>query len=102
MDEEDGRLGPPPGHIIDVGSYAARCGIRQQGGAKDPGELRSPIDVTGSRARQIGRVDVLRDALMMSLCHPLQKLHRVLQISNLRPRLNFCTLTDPTQNEVMP
>jgi hypothetical protein len=102
MDEEDGRLGPPPGHIIDVGPYPARCGTRQQGGAQHPDELRLLMDVTGSRAQQIGRIDVLRDALMMSLCHPLHKLHRVLQISKLRPRLNLCTLKDPTQNEVMP
>ena len=53
MDEEDGRLGPPPGHII----------------GKAP--TRPPLmHVTGGRAQHTGRADVLWDALAMSLCHP--------------------------------
>jgi hypothetical protein len=53
MDEEDGRLGPPPGHII----------------GKAPTRLLL-MHVTGGRAQQTGRADVLWDALAMSLCHP--------------------------------
>ena len=68
MDEEDGRLGPPPGHIIGNGAYSAKYGTRQQDGFQDPGKLRLLIDVTDGRARQPGRVDVLTDALMTSLC----------------------------------
>jgi hypothetical protein len=102
MDEEDGRLGPPSGHIIDVGPYPARWVTRQQGGAQHPGGLRSLIDVTGSRAQQIGRVDVLRDAFMTSLCHSLLKFQKVLQISWFRSGSDFCALKDPTRNEVMP
>lgn len=52
MDEEDGRLGPTPGHII--GNRIVRY---------------PPLNVTDLRARQIGRVDVLTDALAKSLCH---------------------------------
>jgi hypothetical protein len=50
MDEEDGRLGPQPGHNI--------------------GKVYTlPMDVTGSRAQQTGRVDALQDARTKSLCH---------------------------------
>jgi hypothetical protein len=68
MDEEDGRLGPPPGHIIGNGPYSAKYGTRQRDGFQDPGKLKPLIDVTDGRARQPGRTDVLTDALMMSLC----------------------------------
>ena len=68
MDEEDGRLGPSPGHIIGNGACSAEYGTRQQDGFQNPGVLKLLMDVTGSRARQPGRVDVLTDALMMSLC----------------------------------
>src|SRR5579863_798423 len=67
MDEEDGRLGPPPGHIVGDGAYSAEYGTRQQDGFQDPGMLQMLIDVTGVRALQPGRVDVLTDASMMSL-----------------------------------
>jgi hypothetical protein len=67
MDEEDGRLGPPRGHII--GNGAAKCRPRQQHGSEDPGRLQKLIDVTDGRARQTGRADVLTDALANSLCH---------------------------------
>ena len=102
MDEEDGRLGPPPGHIIDVGSCPPRYGPRQRAGAHDPGELRTLIDVTGSRARQTGRVDVLRDALMMSLCSLLKHFRCDVQVSIPRHWPNFRTSKDPIQFEVMP
>jgi hypothetical protein len=68
MDEEDGRLGPPPGHIIGNGAYSAKYGTRQRDGFQDPGRLQLLVDVTVVRARQPGRVDVLTDASMMSLC----------------------------------
>jgi hypothetical protein len=68
MDEEDGRPGPPPGHIIGDGSYFAKYGTRQQEGFQDPGRLKLLIDVTEGRARQSGRVDALTDASTMSLC----------------------------------
>ena len=68
MDEEDGRLGPPPGHIVGNGAYSAEYGTRQQDGFQDPGMLQMLVDVTGVRALQPGRVDVLTDALMTSLC----------------------------------
>ena len=68
MDEDDGRPGPPPGHIIGNGAYSAKYGTRQQDGFQDPGKLKPLIDVTDGRARQLGRVDVLTDALMTSLC----------------------------------
>jgi hypothetical protein len=68
MDEEDGRLGPPPGHIIGNGAYSAKYGTRQRDGFQDPGKLKLLIDVTDGRARQPGRVDVLTDASMTSLC----------------------------------
>lgn len=58
MDEEDGRLGPPPGHII--------------------GNLL--IDVTGGRTQQPGRDDVLTDADMKSLRHQSINLLRVLEL----------------------
>jgi hypothetical protein len=67
MDEEDGRLGPPRGHI--VGDGASKCGPRQQPGSEDSGRLQKLIDVTDGRARQTGRADVLTDALANSLCH---------------------------------
>ena len=51
MDEEDGRLGPTPGHII-----------------ADPISRQSLMHVTDLRARQIGRADVLSDASTKSLC----------------------------------
>ena len=68
MDEEDGRLGPPPGHIIGNGAYSAKYGTRQRDGFQNPGRLKLLIDVTDGRARQPGRVDVLTDASMTSLC----------------------------------
>ena len=69
MDEEDGRLGPLLGHIIGNGAYSAKYGTRQQRGFQDPGRLQKLMDVTGGRARQTGRADVLTDALANSLCH---------------------------------
>ena len=76
MDEEDGRLGPPPGHIT--------------------GNL--PIDVTGGRTQQTGRDDVLTDAPKMSLRH-LQKSPQnwVPQVSFLRPGKEVCTTKDQTK-----
>jgi len=102
MGEEDGRLGPPPDHIINEGQYLARYGARQQDGTQDPGELKSLIDVTGSRARQTGRVDVLRDAFMMSLCNLPRHLRNLSRVSRLRHGLNLRTAKDPIQSEVMP
>jgi hypothetical protein len=103
MDEEDGRLGPLLGHIIGNGAYSAKYGTRQQDGFQDPGRLQILLmDVTGDRARQIGRIDVLRDALMMSLRHSLQKLQWVLPFSKLRPGSDLCTLKTQLKNEVMP
>ena len=52
MDEEDGRLGPTPGHIIGNVAFTA------------------PIGVTALRARQVGRADALTDASTKSLRHP--------------------------------
>jgi len=49
MDEEDGRLGPTPGHIIGNAAIAA------------------PVDVTALRARQSGRTDALTDAFTKPL-----------------------------------
>jgi hypothetical protein len=69
MDEEDGRRGPLPGHIIGNGPYSAEYGARQQDGFPDPDGLKL-MDVTGGRAHQPGRVDVLTDASMMPLCSP--------------------------------
>jgi hypothetical protein len=69
MDEEDGRLGPPPGHIIGDGAYSAKYGTRQQDGFQDPDRLKLLIDVTDVRARQPGRSDVLADASTKSLCN---------------------------------
>jgi hypothetical protein len=74
MDEEDGRLGPPPGHIIGNGPYSAKYGARQQDGFHDPGLLEPLVDVTDGRARQLGRIDVLTDASAMSLCSSTEKL----------------------------
>jgi len=51
MDEEDGRLGPTPGHIL--GNVA----------------LAAPTDVTALRALQSGRADALTDASTKSLRH---------------------------------
>ena len=102
MGEEDGRLGPPPGHIINEGQYLARYGARQQDGTQDPGELKSLIDVTGSRARQTGRVDVLRDALMMSLCFSPRNIRWLPDVSVSRHQAELRTLQDSIQNEVMP
>jgi hypothetical protein len=69
MDEEDGRLGPPLGHIIGNGAYSAKSGTRHPDGLQDPDRLQRLMDVTGGRARQTGRADVLADALTNSLCH---------------------------------
>jgi hypothetical protein len=69
MDEEDGRLGPQPGHIIGNGAYLAKYGTRQQDGFQDPGESQRLIDVTGGRALKLGRFDVLTDASTKSLRH---------------------------------
>ena len=69
MDEEDGRLGPLPGHIIGTGSYFARYGTRQRDGFQEPRKLKLLMDVTGGTARQLGRCDVLTDASTMSLRH---------------------------------
>jgi hypothetical protein len=102
MDEEDGRLGPPPGHIINAGQCLARYGARQQDGTQDPGKLKSLIDVTGSRARQTGRVDVLRDALMMSLCSSIENSVQMRNVYKLRHALHLRTLEDSIQREVMP
>jgi hypothetical protein len=68
MDEEDGRLGPPPGHIIGNGAYFTKYEARQQDGSPDPCRLKLLIDVTEGRARQSGSIDVLTDVCMMSLC----------------------------------
>ena len=55
----------------------------------------------GPRARQTGRVDVLRDALMMSLCHLPKNFNRVSKVSKLRPELDLRTFKEPTKSEVM-
>ena len=103
MDEEDGRLGPLLGHIIGNGAYSAKYGTLHQDGFQDPGRSQMLLrDVTGDRARQIGRIDVLRDALMMSLRHSLQKLQRVLPFSKLRLGSDLCILKTQLKNEVMP
>lgn len=70
MDEEDGRLGPRPGHIIGNGTCFAKYGTRQQDGFQDPDRLQWLMDVTGGMARQPGRCDVLTDASMKSLRRP--------------------------------
>ena len=72
MEEEDGRLGPPRGHIIGTGPYSAKYGTRQLDGFQDPGRLQMLVDVTGVRARQFGASDVLTDASMDSLPHPFR------------------------------
>ncbi len=69
MDEEDGRPGPPPGHIIGNGAYSAEYGTLQRDGFQDPDRLKLLIDVTGVRARQTGRADVPTDASTKSLCN---------------------------------
>lgn len=102
MDEEDGRLGPQPGHIIDEGSYRARYAAQQQVGAQIPGRLKSLNDVTGSRAQKFGRIDVLRDALMMSLCHAPKHFHRVQPISESNSGPKVRAFKDPNKSEVMP
>ena len=51
----------------------------------------------GPRARQTGRIDVLRDALMMSLCHSPKPLHTVLQISDLSSGPDICAHKDLTK-----
>ena len=76
MDEEDGRLGPLPGHIVGARS-------------------RRQMNVTGSRAQQTGRVDAPQDARATSLClSPSQSNpnhFRVPQVSILRPETNQLT-----------
>ena len=103
MDEEDGRLGPLLGHIIGNGAYSAKYGTRQQDGFQDPGRLQLLLmDVTGDRARQIGRIDVLRDALMMSLCFSPRNIRWLPDVSVSRHQAELRTLQDSIQNEVMP
>jgi hypothetical protein len=70
MDEEDGRPGPPQGHIIGNGADSAKSGTRQRNGFQDPDMLQKLMDVTHGRTRQTGRADVVTDALADSLCHP--------------------------------
>jgi hypothetical protein len=83
MDEEDGRLGPPPGHIIGNRAYSAKYGTRQLDGFQDPGTLQLLIDVTGDRARQSARADVLADASTKSL----RQTSTYLQASGARNRV---------------
>ena len=63
MDEEDGRLGPPSGHIV--------------------GKL--PMNVTGGRTQQPGHVDVRPNASTKSLRLQTFPEHWVAQVSLLRP-----------------
>ena len=56
----------------------------------------------GPRARQTGRVDVLRDALMMSLCHSSKHLHSAHKNPEAIFGPEICALKDPTQSEVIP
>ena len=83
MDEEDGRLGPPPGHIIGNGTYSAKYGTRQPDGIQNPGRLQLLVDVTGVRAWQSGRADVLADASTKSL----RQTSAYLQASGARNRV---------------
>ena len=51
----------------------------------------------GPRAQKSGRVDVLPDASMKSLCHSPKPLHRVHPISDLKSRPDFCAHQDLTK-----
>ena len=100
MDEEDGRLGPRPGHIIGSGIL-------------DPARLQPLMNVTGSVARQIGPTDVLPDASTKSCAIPRILRYRMPHVSILtgvpsdgfsslgwlRPGSNLRTCKDLIQNE---
>ncbi len=87
MDEEDGRLGPLPGH--NIGNASPR-----------------PMNVTGSRAQQDGPADVLTDASTMSLClppsHSNLKTLRVPRVSILRSGIDQRLTKALIHHEVMP
>jgi len=55
----------------------------------------------GPRARQTGRVDVLPDALMMSLCSSVRSFRQTVNVSRLRHGLHLRTAIDLIQNEGM-